>query len=854
MSGGRTSWIPPALARARGRRIHDLTYRLDMRIDRRACLVAGRSVIAFELARPRAHEDLVLDWRPECTRQALDRARESLRVNGHALPKASVRIGSGHIVIAARHVQPGANRIELDWNAPIRDAGAALTRFRDPDDGSLYVYTLFVPADASAVFPCFEQPDLKARFVLTLTLPGAWRAIANAPAVRVESRGQWRVHRFAPTEPISTYVFAFAAGPFAALGAQPDGGALWVRRSQVRRAQAHRDEILASNARALRFFARYFGHRFPFAKYDLVAIPDLPYRGMEHAGATFLAEKDLFPSSPCPLVARWERAQLLFHECAHQWAGNLVTMRAFDDLWLKEGFANFMAYKLAARVFPSALAAVAFHRLKLQACHSDESGAASALHHRLPDAGAAKWAYGSIVYAKAPALLRQLEFVLGAERFRTGVRLWIRRHAYRAADWRDLIGALETASGRSLARFAAAWILRPGVPKLQASIDSAAAGNAIIVGQTPAGRVRNGRWPLALQVAIEAENGRVERRTIAFDAATTRLALGPRHTRIRSIALNCGDDAYALAVCAPSQLEAVAQTLGRERSALARIQRWESLWQAVRDAALDPARFVVLALERLGAERNEFIVSAVLQRIELAMERFLDAGRRDALAPRVDGFLLERLRSADPARVYPWLDGAIALAGSESGLDLLQRVALGRLFLRGDLPPRLRTRAALMMVVRGAWSASRAARTLAHAGIASASFRLQLAAARPDAASKREVAARLVRDRSLADEPVLACLEFLNHPAHAALTRALLAPALRALPRLERQRKIFFVNRWIGAFVGGQHSAAAHAIVSRALAASRLDEPLRRKLLEGEYELTLVVRSRHRWSRGRTLD
>src|SRR5690606_34750595 len=175
------------------------------------------------------------------------------------------------------------------------------------------------------------------------------------------------------------------------------------------------------------------------AKYDLVEIPQFPYRGMEHAGATFLAEKAVLLPPAAGALARFQRAQLVFHETAHQWAGNLVTMRAFDDLWLKEGFANFMACKLAERVLSRALAQVAFHRLKRQAMATDASPGATALHRPLSDAALGKSAYSTIVYAKAPAVLRQLEFALGTEVFRRGVRTWIARHAYATSDWRGLV-------------------------------------------------------------------------------------------------------------------------------------------------------------------------------------------------------------------------------------------------------------------------------------------------------------------------------------------------------------------------------------------------------------------------------
>jgi aminopeptidase N len=197
---------------------------------------------------------------------------------------------------------------------------------------------------------------------------------------------------------------------------------------------------------AVDWFAGYFGFPFPFPKHDLVLVPEFPYGGMEHAGATFLREDSvLFPSEPTA-ADRLRRTQLLFHETSHQWFGDLVTMRWFDDLWLKEGFANLMAAKATAAIAPEYGVWNAFHQLKVSAYRTDATEGTTPIWQRLPNLSAAKSAYGSIVYSKAPAVLRQAEFYLGADAFERAVQGFVHSHAYGAADWGDLVRALEGAS------------------------------------------------------------------------------------------------------------------------------------------------------------------------------------------------------------------------------------------------------------------------------------------------------------------------------------------------------------------------------------------------------------------------
>ncbi|MBD0326268.1 MAG: peptidase M1, partial [Pyrinomonadaceae bacterium] len=333
------------LARYRAAHYSNVRYSLSVDIQPGAPLLKGTEEIRVTL--DDALEELVLDWRVAAAKEGQPQARVfDLEVNGRAAEDA--RMVNDHIVIPGAYLKKGENVVRLKFESPIATSGSAVTRYLDREDKSEYIYTLFVPSDASTAFPCFDQPDLKARFQLNLSTLTSWNVISNGSVETVTRSGTNSFWRFRETEPISTYLFAFAVGPFVefhddAPSAVPQR--LFVRRSKEEKARRELAEIFRLNRECVAYLAQYFDFRFPFPKYDLVIIPEFAYGGMEHAGATFLREERiLFPTDPTA-ADFLARAEVMFHEAAHQWFGDLVTMRWFDDLWLKEGFATFMAYK-----------------------------------------------------------------------------------------------------------------------------------------------------------------------------------------------------------------------------------------------------------------------------------------------------------------------------------------------------------------------------------------------------------------------------------------------------------------------------------------------------------------------------
>jgi len=843
--------IPQTLARERAKRISDVRYRFDLAIDPAVETVAGRMEIRFRLRERRIEHPLRLDWRPGAAGDATGDRIARVRINGAQYERPAA---GGAFLLPRERLRPGENIVELDLRAPIRVSGGAITRYADREDGSQYVYTLFVPADASTVFPCFDQPDLKARFELALAVPAAWEAIANAPAADTTIEGETKRVRFAPSEPISTYLFAFAAGPFAGMRSADasDPTRLWVRRSQLARAKPEAEEVLRLNRESVRYFERYFDHRFPFPKYDLVLIPEFPYGGMEHAGATFLREDAvLFPTEPSAGDLT-RRAQLVFHETSHQWFGNLVTMRWFDDLWLKEGFANFMAAKATAELLPDVDAWNAFNALKTSAYRTDATRGTTPIRQRLPDLSAAKSAYGNIVYSKGPAVLRQAEYFLGEAVFERAVRDFVRRHAYAAADRRDLVRAFERASGRNLARWAHAWVERRGLPVVRTHWRRDAAGRAAefrIEQRDALGE--GGPWPMRVELIVEGGDGSRRTESVMLSRTVTRVRALDGTPAPRFAFANHGDYGYGVFLADEASRTWLLEHLAEVREPFLRALLWAALWESVRAAELDPARYVELVLDKGAAERDPVTVAALLARLRAAMERYVAAGPRARLAPRVEAFLREGMAGDAPAAVrVVWFRTFVALARSDEARAELARYADGSAAPAG-IPLRARDRFEIAAALIAAGDPQGAIRleALAASDTSDDARRYAYAAraAAPDAAGKRALFRAWLEDATLPERWIEDSLETFNDPRHAALTRPLLPAALEALPALKRTRKIFFVNRWLAAFLGGQTGAAALAEVDAFLARPGLDPDLRLKVLEAmdALERTLAIHARY---------
>jgi aminopeptidase N len=832
------------LAQWRAKQYRDIRYSLTVLLSPGAAALQGSARV--EVSLPKPVPELVLDWRPSPASRV-----SRVRVNGKP---ARTRLDREHLIVPSKLLRPGKNRLTFSFESPIAASGSAVTRYLDREDRAEYVYTLFVPADASSAFPCFDQPDLKARFKLELLLPRAWTAVSNAPVARMEVAGSSvRRIQFAETRPISTYLFAFAAGPFAEILAAPRGTRLFVRKSQLARARQEAPEVLRLNGEAVRWFERYFDSPFPFAKYDLVLVPELAYGGMEHAGATFLREDAvLFPSAPneTDILAR---AEILFHEASHQWFGDSVTMRWFDDLWLKEGFANFMAAKAAEALLPTQSVWNAFHAQKTAAYRTDVTQGTTPIYRPLSNLSAAKSGYGNIVYGKAPAVLRQAEFFVGEVRFRTAIRRLVKKHAYGSAEWSDLVAALERVSRRRLGGWAEAWVKSRGMPEVHLSWDTDRDGrprNVVLEQHDVLGEGRT--WPMKLTVFALPEEGLPRSVDVELRGERTPVPQLEGMPVIDVAFANFGDYGYGRFLLDPASREAVLERPQIVQGTLLRSLVFGSLWESVRDAELAPLAYLDFVVRVAPVERDPVTLANLLQRGQVAFLVYSSDAQRDLAAPRFEEFLAEGMLHADtPGRRITFLRTFMASVWSESGRAQLKALLATTLEITGvKLSSRDRFRAIARLLALDDPDAKKLldAQVAADSGSDGRRYAFAAGAAERKAEAKRAYFERFFNEAGLAESWIDAALGPFNMVEHADLTQPFLDLALAALPELKKKRKIFFVNDWLAAFVGGQVDVQALEQVESFAGQPDLDPDLKLQLLEAMDGLARTVKIRARFA------
>ncbi len=813
--------IPLALAEERARRIQDLRYELSFDIPNAVEeRIDGRLTARFVLED--ASAPLVFDFDPAAADRPSGPAFvESVMVGGS---EADFQLANGHIVIPGAELEPGENAVEIVFRA----GDASLTR--NPE----FLYTLFVPALAHTVFPSFDQPDLKARYSLELTIPQGWQAVANGPETAREEIGNRVLIRYAQTEPIPTYLFAFAAGLFQIEEAERDGRTfrMFHRETDTAKLARNRDAVFDLHAAALEQLEDYTGIPYPFGKFDFALIPAFEFGGMEHPGAIFYRDSGILLEETATEQQRLSRASLISHETSHMWFGDLVTMQWFNDVWMKEVFANFMAAKIVNPSFPEVNHDLLFLTNNYPVAYGvDRTAGTHPIRQDLENLNEAGSLYGAIIYQKAPIVMRQLERVVGPDRFREGIRVYLERFQFSNATWLDLIEILDERTETDLVAWSRAWVEESGRPIIRTELETGNDGNitGLTLVQSDPADGRSLQWNQQIDVLI-GRSGSIE--TVPVDLAVERVDVAT--TVPPEFVLPSGSGlAYGDIVLDQESRVYLLEHLGEFDDAVTRGAVWVTLWEEMLGGRIRPQALMDLALDVVGEEDTEQIVQLLLNGIASLYWRHLPTSEREALAPRLEHVLRDGIGGSESSSLKSaYFSTFYSLVTTADGIAFLDRVWSREETIAGlPLSETDETTMAEQLALR---SHPRASEILAEQldrienPDRRARFQFVIPALSADPEDRSAFFARIGDPANRGREPwVLSGLRFLNHPLRAGESVEQIRPALEKLVEVRDTGDIFFPRSWLGALLSGHNTARAAEIVREFLAEQEPNYPVR---------------------------
>ncbi len=562
------------------------------------------------------------------------------------------------------------NVLEVEATMAYSHDGEGLHRSTDPADGEDYVYGhLFLDA-APTVFACFDQPDLKAPYSVTVTAPEPWTVLGNGAATRTGARRTV----LATTPPLATYFVTVCAGPWASVRAEHDGIPLGLhaRRSLEPHLREQAEHMLDTTRACFDHYHRLFGIRYPFGEYHQVFVPEFNAGAMENPGCVTFRDTMVFRGAATPDEVL-QRSNTIAHEMAHMWFGDLVTMHWWDDLWLNESFAEYMAYEALTAVTEFTDAWVEFGVVRKLWGYAAERAPSTHPVAGLPapDAHSALGNFDGISYAKGASVLRQLIAHIGEAAFVRGVSAHLEENAFRNGDLAEFLRAMEEASGRSLDAWSTAWLRTAGADRLSLE-------DGVLVRTPPSGQSVD--RPHTVDVAAYDKGAEVVRVQVVVESECTPVTgldtLGPDAL----VVPNAADLTWAEVALDQRTMDHLVGGLADVTDASARSVVWVALLGAVHRAEVDPR----LALDVFAAAWPHETSSAVLARTALVVTSkvvplFLPPEEQDAALARVARAADELLeKSTGAASVL----GARVWARSGSDLERLRRWSQGE-----GLPP-----------------------------------------------------------------------------------------------------------------------------------------------------------------------
>ncbi len=777
------------LAQQRKAMISSIHYTLFFDVpDEYAQKITAQEMVSFSLSH--VPESLQLDFNENSEKL------HELWVNGI---EQKIDHQSEHLVIDGRSLREGKNDVRINFEA----GETSLNRSKD------YLYTLFVPDRARTVFPVFDQPNLKATYDLALEVPVHWNAVSNGPLETSVIEGDRKTYVFETSDYISSYLFSFVAGEFETVSREHEGRTyrLLHRETDEKKVANNVDIVFEQHFAALKWLEEYTGIDYPFKKLDFALIPAFQYGGMEHVGAIQYRAGRLFLDENATQTQELNRANLIAHEVAHMWFGNLVTMDWFNDVWTKEVFANFMAAKIVNPSFPEVNHDLSFLvRIFPRAYAVDRTEGANAIRQHLPNLNEAGTLYGNIIYNKAPIMMQQLETLLGQEQFQEGMREYLEKYQNSNATWPGLIEILDKQSTHDLVDWSEVWVNTPRMPEFKLSANE---GKVSIKQYDPL--QENRAWPQQFSISSlknDTTTGLVFNGS-NIDASTT--------IPEDEIFFNADGKGYGVFPIDLANVEQSWNKLNELQRASALLSGYEQMLAGNKD--VNPLAYCGFLMDVTFQEENQLIQNLALGQLQSVYWQYLSENKRLKQSKKLERQILKAMKKEKRTGAKRRLFRAFqSVALSNKGLNYLYSIWAGQEAIEGlnfseaDLV-RL---SAILAIKLPEYSDAIIKHQYSQIKNPDRKNRYEFIAPALSADEKvRDTyfdALKKVDNRAV-EAWVLTAVGYLHHPLRREHAERYILPSMELLGEIQKTGDIFFPARWIATTMANHRSDEAVKIV-----------------------------------------
>jgi aminopeptidase N len=618
-------------------------------------------------------------------------------INGFTLPVKQLEksYNDWFITLPESQLIKGNNTVTVNFTRKHNTNGEGLHRFKDPVDDKVYLYSHFEPAAAHQMFALFDQPDLKATFEMTVSAPQHWTVFSAMRENKITKQGYFNIWNFPKSKRLSPYNFSLHAGPYKMWR---DNSGKYPLRLFARQSVANQitpKQWFTYTKQGFNFFDKYFGIDYPFKKYDQVLVPDFLYGAMENAAAVTFGEGSFLTNGEMSKSRKERLANVIMHEMAHQWFGNLATMKWWNGLWLNESFAAFMATLATSEATEFTNAWRSFYaRGKQSAYRADQRITTHPIEVPVLSTANAFDNIDAITYSKGASVLNQLRYLLGEETFQKGIHNYLKDNAYQNAILDDFINSLAKASGKDLSQWQHKWLYQAGVNTIEASYQCDAgkisAFNLLQTADASQPTLREQKVQIALFKATNPGFSLKKKISVIYQGTNTEVKELVGITCPDLVYPNYQDWAFVKVNLDARSFKTTQRYLAQIQDPLLRAMLWQSLWDSVRDGKLPLNEYLQVALANAPFEQDYTTLGQILGQLSSA-KVYLNKGLGNQhgyvkdIAQQLEEITWQStLYNSDNKNIQRrWFNSYVNFAHSHSALDNLYKLLIGQHSLEG---------------------------------------------------------------------------------------------------------------------------------------------------------------------------